>query len=175
MNEPLEESYLIWLYSQVADPEIKNPKLTHWRLIRILFKREFAWIVPNDDNRIQDGKNIRWEFVQDKGYEDVDPNWLELGCSFLELMVGLSRRLEFEAGGEAHYWFWDLVSNIRLSRCNDSSRMSETQIQGILDKVVWRQYEPDGRGGFFPLREPDRDQRGVELWYQLSAYVLEQN
>jgi len=39
--------------------------------------------------------------------------------------------------------------------------------------LIWRDYHADGRGGFFPLTNPDTDQTKVEIWYQMNAYVTE--
>jgi hypothetical protein len=47
------------------------------------------------------------------------------------------------------------------------------QVDNILYNLVWRNYHADGRGGFFPLQNPDVDQTKVEIWYQLNAYVSE--
>lgn len=174
MSEPLDELYLKWLYEQVADPDFEDQELTYWKVLGVLFTKEFVWIVANDENRIQDGKALRFEFLDDQGITDVDPNWIELGCSVLELMVGLSRRLEFEADkGKAHYWFWILMDNLGLSKYNDRRRLPRRQVDDILDRLIFRNYEPSGHGGFFPLRNSRKDQTKVELWYQLSAYVLE--
>ena len=46
-------------------------------------------------------------------------------------------------------------------------------VQERVDVFLDRAYSPDGTGGLFPLHEPDEDQRQVELWYQMSAYLLE--
>lgn len=173
MNEPLDRKYLEWLYDQVADPNAQDPSLTYWKLLKQLFTTEFVWLIPNDDNRLEDGKALRVEFIRGKGLEQVDPAWVELGCSVLELMVGLSRRLSFEAEGEPYYWFWQLMSNIGIQRYSDSHRLPKRRIDDILKRVIFRQYHPDGHGGFFPLKNWHEDQRDVELWYQLSAYVLE--
>lgn len=174
MTKPLDESYFEWLYSQVAPVEVQDPKLTYWKLLKELYSKEFVWIIPNDDNRIEDGKELRREFIHEEGLEDVDPHWIDLGCSMLELIMGLSRRLEFEAdAGEPHYWFWHLIANIGLERYTDKSRRSRRVIDEILDTVIFRTYGSDGHGGLFPLDNPQKDQRKVELWYQLSAYVVE--
>jgi hypothetical protein len=173
-DQPLDELYLVWLYSQVADPEVEDPSLTYWELIRCLFKTEFVWTIRNDENRSEDGKELRQEFVNVSGLKGVDPNWIELGCSFLELMVGLSRRLSFEADGEPYYWFWKLLENLELTGYSDDRRFPERRVSAIIDRVLNRRYEANGVGGFFPLERPTEDQRKVELWYQLSAYVLEQ-
>lgn len=173
-GEPLDDLYLKWLYKQVADPDFEEKELTYWKVLTLLFQKEFVWVVPNDENRVLDGKALRLEFLDEEGIPDVDPDWMELGCSVLELMVGLARRLEFEADhGAAHYWFWVLMENIGLHRYTDRRRLPKRQIDDMLDQLIFRQYAPSGLGGFFPLQEPHEDQREVELWYQLSAYVLE--
>ena len=173
MDEPLDELYFKWLYSQVGDPRIRNRNRTYWTILKQLYTKEFVWFVPNDDNRIQDGKELRYEFVDSEQLEDVDLNWVHLGCSMLELLVGLSRRLAFEAEGQPRDWFWHLMENLGLCEYNDSYRYSEEGVDEILDRIIWRTYRRDGHGGLFPLRRAKKDQRLIELWYQLSAYVLE--
>jgi len=175
-GKPLDELYLQWLYSQVAEPTEKLEELTYWRLFKQLFTTEFLWIIPNDDNRLEDGKALRREFLHEQAIDtqDVDPDWIELGCSVLELMVGLARRLEFEAGGQPHYWFWTMMENIGLRTFHDGvRRYPRRHIDDVLHSIIFRQYNSSGLGGFFPLQFPNEDQRNVELWYQLSAYVLE--
>jgi hypothetical protein len=98
-----------------------------------------------------------------------------LGCSMLELLIALSRRLSFEAEGEPRDWFWHMLENLDLEQFNDQeyNDLYAKGIDKLLDQVIWRTYFPDGSGGIFPLREPKEDQRDVEIWYQLSAYLLE--
>lgn len=172
MKKPLDELYLEWLYNQVGDTGLSDPSKTYWGLCRQMYVKEFVWFVPNDDNRVEDGKYLRRDFVDDLRLTNVDETWLELGCSMLELFVGLSRRLSFEAGGESRDWFWCLVDNIEI-RFNDTYDFPMPEVDEALDKVIWRTYSPDGDGGLFPLMDPQEDQRKVELWYQLCAYVLE--
>lgn len=171
----LDELYLTWLYRQVADPDIEDESVTYWKLLKYLFTQPFEWRVPNDDNRLSDGKNLRREFVEQEDPDGVLDDWLHLPCSVLELMVGLARRLEFEAGGEAHYWFWNLMGNIRLHRYSDRFNLPTHLIDKILKRIMLREYKASGQGGFFPLKHPDQDQRDVELWYQMAAYVGEQS
>jgi hypothetical protein len=175
MKAPLDELYFTWLYSQVADTTIKTPSRTYWGMCRQLYTKEFVWFVPNDDNRIEDGKDLRYEFVDDQKLNDVDESWLHLGCSMLELLVGLSRRLAFEAEGQPRDWFWRLIRNIGLQNFSDSNpfHMTQEEVDEILNRVIWRTYEKTGHGGLFPLMNQHKDQRQVELWYQLSSYVLE--
>lgn len=177
MKKPLDELYFTWLYGQVGDVEIKNPSRTYWKMLKHLYTKEFVWIIPNDDNRIEDGRDLRQEFVDDLRLRHIDQDWMGLPCSVLELMIVLSRRLAFEAEGEPCDWFWELIHNLGLDKYNDAIRLPESDVEDdieeTLDQVIFRVYDRRGRGGFFPLRRGCPDQRDVELWYQLSAYVLE--
>lgn len=111
--------------------------------------------------------------MDQEALEVEDQDWLRLGCSMFELLIGLSRRLSFEDDGEPRGWFWHLMDNIGLRIYSDAKMMSTVRIDEILDRVIWRTYEYDGTGGLFPLKYPAKDQTEVELWYQLSAYLLE--
>jgi hypothetical protein len=177
MSAPLDELYLEWLYGEVADPNIQGKTFTYWKVLKVLLDKPFAWVpdIVNDENRIADGKALRLEFFEEKGISDPDQDWVELGCSFLELMVGLARRLAFVAGGEPHYWFWfHLMENIGLAEFTDNRRLPKRRVDDVLNEIIFRNYEPSGLGGFFPLQYPREDQRTVELWTQLNEYVLEQ-
>lgn len=177
MNAPLDEQYLNWLYSQVASVKLRNRSRTHWSLARQLYKKEFVWLIPNDDNRVEDGRDLRYIFLSESGIDesDVSLEWLSLGCSMFEMLIGLARRLSFEADGEPRVWFWHLIEILELEQYTDRNydEAAEREINDALDRVIWRTYSPDGRGGLFPLHSPTQDQREVELWYQLSSYLVE--
>jgi hypothetical protein len=173
MKKPLDELYLMWLYSQVGSVATRNPSRSYWNLLRQLYTKEFVWIIPNDDNRAEDGRELRHEFIANQGLTDVDPNWMRLGCSMLELLIGLSRRLSFEDDGEPRAWFWRLLENIDLERYNDHTEIPEEEVDEVLNRVIWRTYKRNGHGGLFPLQRATEDQREVELWYQLCAYLIE--
>lgn len=168
----LDDRYLTWLYGQVAVVRTRKSSRTFWDLFRQLFSTEFVWIVPNDDNRAEDGRELRCEWATDTGTE-VDRNWLSLGCSFLELLIGLSRRLAFETDGDAANWFWQLIDNLGLLGCHDRSNFKSEDVEEATARVIWRTYQSDGNGGLFPLRQTRNDQRQVEIWYQLSEYLLQ--
>ncbi len=172
-SAPLDELYLTWLYSQVGDTRVKNRNRTYWRLLKLLFTKEFVWIVPNDDNRIADGTDLRYEFVDQSNLDDVDQGWINLGCSFLEILVGLSRRLYFQEEREPREWFWEMINNLGLIKHTDDASFSNEEVNDILERVIWRIYQPNGEGGLFPLRHAPADQRNIEIWYQMCAYLLE--
>lgn len=173
MNVPLDELYFGWLCRQVGESENRKPSRCFSNLLRKIFKTEFIYLIPKDDNRAIDGRNLRYEFVDELELE-VPEDWMNQGCSMLELIIGLSRRLSFELEGEPRLWFWRLLSNLELDQYNDAMPFPEARVDYILENLILRTYKPNGRGGLFPLtsrRCPD--QRDVELFYQLQAYVLE--
>jgi hypothetical protein len=173
MRKPLDELYISWLYGQIANPRVHNSSRSYWKLIRQVYTKEFVWFVPNDDNRVEDGRALRDEFLDDEGLDEVDEEWLELGCSVLEMLIALARRLAFEADGEPRLWFWHLLKNLGLDACNDRSNYDQNGVDDVLESVIWRTYDPTGRGGLFPLECPYKDQRRTEIWDQMSSYLLE--
>lgn len=176
MNEPLDELYFKWLYSQVGNAKLKNPDRTHWSLLRQLYSKEFIWIVPNDDNRLEDGLDLRRAFVEENGLWGHGSNWLELGCSMLEMLVALARTLAFEdESRDVGEWFWEMMRNLGLDKSTDRTPVPEDVVNEVLDDVIWRTYKRNGQGGLFPLRRARKNQCDVELWYQMNAYILENN
>lgn len=172
MNEVLDEEYLTWLYSQVGDVKERNKSLTYWNLLRQMHSIEFVWLIPNDDNRVEDGRGLRQEWAAECNIS-VDPDWWALGCSFLEMLIGLCRRIAFEADSNVDTWFWHLIGNLGLLECTDRSRYNQNEVDERIHVVIQRTYARNGRGGLFPMRNARKNQRDVELWYQMNAYLLE--
>ena len=167
MPGTLDDQYLPWLYGQVSEVKTRRSSRTYWDLLKKLYSTEFAWFVPNDDNRAEDGRELRLEWATECGISS-DSEWFSLGCSFLELLIGLSRRLCFEGEGEVSAWFWHLINNLGLTGFHDRSQFDGSEVDDITSAVIWRTYDENGNGGLFPLRQASHDQRKVEIWYQLS-------
>lgn len=173
MDAPLDEQYLTWLYSKVAPVKTRALARRYWRVLKLMYTKEFVWIIVGDDNRVEDGRDLRYRFLEERELHEVDPNWMGLGCSMLELLLGLAERLWFQADGEPDMWFWELMRNLGLDKYNDGAEFSDVEVEDILDRLIFRTYHKNGVGGLFPLRHSDVDQTEVELWYQLNAYILE--
>ena len=165
-------SYFDWLTKQV------NPlgaRYMHQHMYQSLFLKlfstEFVWTISGDDNRVKDALDLRREFTGAGAIPVQFPEFI----SILEVLVALSRRLAFLTGGEAPDWAWTLIENLGLAKCHDPlSTTNHIHIDEVLDALVWRTYKRNGQGGFFPLQKRTReDQRKIELWYQMQAYVSE--
>lgn len=173
----LDDVYFEWLYNIVAVSRNRNPSNSYWNLCRKLYTTEFIWYVANDDNRVEDGRELRFEFF-DKENIEIDRavmDWTELGCTMLELLIVLARMAAFETDKPVAEWFWRLMHNLELERYSDDiyEISIQEEVEEVLERVVNRTYSPDGVGGLFPIRHPARDQRNIELWDQMSAYLLE--
>lgn len=173
----LDDVYFEWLYEKIGSVRNRNRARTYWELCKKLYMTEFTWFVPNDDNRVADGKDLRLEFLDVAGmYEDeVDPEWLHLGCSFFEMLIALSRLAAFESDRSPVEWFWRLMHNLELDRYSDAiyEVSIDEEVGDTLERLNRRTYSENGVGGLFPLRHAPHDQRTVELWYQLSSYLQE--
>ena len=166
-NEVLAEAYFRWLIHKVRT----DGRSRYHDLLWIMDNTEFIWIVPNDDNRLMDGLELRKEFFRE---QKIRGKPLARPCSILEVVVGLSRRLEWLEPGTAEEWAWILLRHLDLHKFRDPlSPRKETKVEDILYTLIWRTYDPNGTGGFFPLIHPEKDQRQVEIWYQMHAYVRE--
>lgn len=172
MNEPLEETYFNWLCEKVVSG---HETARYQTVLRTLHNTEFVWMISGDDNRAEDGKNLRAEFLLELDIPD-DPVWrIEPGCTVLEMLIAFSRRAEWQNDMPAKQWFWIFIVNLGLIECYDESGITPQDVCEFLEPFIWRTYEMDGRGGMFPMTHPHRDQRDVEIWYQFCDYLVDQD
>lgn len=177
MSAHLDELYFNWLYAKIDDPSERKLRRTHWNLARQLFKKEFFWYIPNDDNRAEDGKALRLDFLAESEI-DGDPEWMSIGCSMLEMLIGVAKRLVFMWDGDISQWFWEMIDNMGIHQCDDWLYARNPEVEDIVEEamhtVIWRLYSYSGHGGgLFPLHDPPKDQRTTEIWYQMGAYIIE--
>ena len=172
IEQEIRYEYLKWLYDWVSGEN-------YWALFRHLHRTPFRWTVPNDDNRAMDGIALRDRFEYEEHYTYV--GYAEDECSVLELLVGMASRINdimigIEEEDQTPRWFWEIVSNLFLHNFTDDNFFNgggRDEISDILDMFMDRTYTFNGEGGLFPLKNTDVDQREVELWYQMSAYLDE--
>lgn len=170
----LDERYFRWLYSQVAATKNRDPAKSYWLLFETLYKHQFEHHVPNDHNRAADGRSLRLRFFEETG-ADQDIHWYEMECSVLEMLIALSERLFYQTDESHINWFWRMIENLELLRYtdevwNDGRRIG---VEKVIYELNKRTYDYSGQGGLFPLKDPTRDQRGVEIWYQMQAYLMQ--
>ena len=163
---------------------------THVILNELLFKIPFIPSVPNDENRAIDGMSLRDAYIDSRyswttGHPRYDDEqwqaFLRSSCSMLEMMIALAIRISFDTEGfgedtSVSYWFWKMIDNIGCD-VTDYQMVTDQRVKAKCEtrilEVVDRRYSANGVGGLFPLSNPNGDQRKVELWYQMSAYLIE--
>lgn len=171
----MDEKYFNWLYEKVRPVEMVD--LDQYTKVSVLaHKIIFDWTVPNDDNRAAEGKELRYEFMEELGiHPPPDKEWMGIDSSIFEMLIALARRCDFIVEIGLHGWFDIFMKNLDLSFYNDENYIPsyESRVIRRLNKFNVRSYKPNGKGGLFPLESPRTDQRKVELWYQMSAYMAE--
>ena len=179
MRNKLKNEYFKWLCNLV------NFDSRYTILAKAMHRKSFYSLIDNDDNRGEDGKKIRDIFIKDKSYDlEYSEEQLEqvLGgpCSVFEMLVALSFRMEdvlydCEAPIKSNGYFWELLHNLELDTFTDD-KYDESEVyivDNILDSFLQREYRRSGKGGLFPLKNFKRDQRKVEIWYQMMEYLTE--
>ena len=173
----ISAEYYSWLCNLIKT----NQKTKHyWLLANALQEKNFEWSVANDDNRIFEARDLREKFCNFVDIPYNDERFSEK-VSMLELLISLAYRCETIMEGEPTNmkmidWFWRMMSNAGLDIYTDEDfyeMHGEIEVNAILKEIINRTYGRDGRGGLFPLRRPKKDQRKVELWYQMNAYLVE--
>lgn len=170
--------YFEWLYAKafkVRDLESSDSYLT---VCSHLHSVEFWDGVPNDDNRRIEGEELRDEFVSNTSMVDAE-DYAKLysngRASVLEMLIALAKRADYEVELGTPEWMRIFLENLDLLKYSDARvRVSHrTVIERIIRIFNQRQYERNGQGGIFPLQRSRKDQRTVELWYQMAAYMKE--
>ena len=181
-EEEIRNRYFRWLCGLV-DIQCRRGK-SYWILAQTLHKKEFYSILGNDDDRGSEGKHLRFIFASEISpgkLRDIISD-LEGPCSVLEMMISFAMRISSWLEGDADHtavrtWFMIMVKNLGLDQYDDDHYLGydnpTEEIDRKLDIFLTRKYKRDGRGGLFPLRNPERDQRKAEIWYQLNDYLKE--
>lgn len=176
----IEQDYFAWLCEMV---HIDQMDISYLALAKDLHHRKFYAIVPHDENRASDGKELREYYLREINY----PKYLEIEgeCTIFEMLIALARRMDFETndpyeidetGDKTTYWFWEMIDNLGLSKFSDDAYYAYgggREVDKILDKFLERRYSRNGNGGIFPLEMTKKDQRDVEIWYQMNSYLAE--
>jgi hypothetical protein len=175
VEEPIEESYFKWLCAHVT---ASTAFQSFSSLLSHLHQTPFSWIILGDDNRAEDGRDLRINFAIVSGHEvpaqvEAQDEWWAVPASVLEVLIAFSQKAEFQTDEPAASWFWEMIRNIGLGDIMDGN-YDPVEVDSILNNFIWRSYDRNGDGGLFPLAQTSVDQREVEIWYQFCYYVEEQ-
>ena len=169
----INEEYFEWL-CELIDIRRFSREFSYRKLLRHLHNIEFTWFVPHDDNRADDGVQLRRRYALRRNDATLS-DYITGPCSVMEMMVALAIRCEdteenVQFGDRTGQWFWGMIHNLGLTPMDDRSFDIE-YVDDAVARLLNREYEPDGRGGLFTVKNCDGDMRTVEIWYQLSWYL----
>ena len=160
---------------EVVDSKRFSKHVSYRKLLMHLHNIEFTWFIPYDDNRADDGIMLRRKYALAHHDEELS-DYISGPCSVLEMMAALAIRCEESImddtlfGNRTGQWFWGMIRNLGLSPMNDSNFDAEF-VDDVIARFLNREYEPDGKGGLFTIKNCDHDLRTVEIWRQLSWYL----
>lgn len=173
-NESKE--YFNWLASIFDMDDADHSYLV---LARRMFEKEFFSIIEMDVNREGDAKALREAYIAAGG---VGGRFLEGPANALEVMIAMANRFgsiiisDYEED-PSEKCFWEMMENIGLAPYSDDAIIGDPactqRIDEILDRWIERRFSRNGKGSPFPLKKPKKDQRKVEMWYQMQGYICE--
>jgi len=129
-----------------------------------------------DENRAKDGNDLRYRYMYEHGIANLSPAFFMQPCSVLEMMVALAIRMEEQIMSDSEYgdrtgeWFWNMLVSLGLDEMNNKN-FDEEYTSHCVQRLLGREYEPDGHGGLFIVEDCAYDLREVEIWYQMAWYL----
>lgn len=147
------------------------------KIFQILHDMEFTYILDRDDNRYDDGAELRDDYEIPEEYFDYVDEFMNQPCSVMEMLVALAIRVEGQYIGDPadehpERFFVEMIDNLGLNTMR-RGRMREYEVIKIIRRWLDRKFEKDGRGSPFPVRYDHRDQRCLEIWDQMNNYISE--
>lgn len=173
IEDKIKADYFEWMYDLMCEGRFANT-ITYRKLFSFLHDTEFTYFIPHDENRASDGISMRYHFCVANNCEDLE-YCLDGPCSVLEMLVALANRCEHimsdpAKGDRTAQWFWSMINNLGLGSMCDYN-YNEWLVNDVITRFLEREYDPDGKGGLFTLKNWSRDARDAEIWHQLMAFT----
>lgn len=174
IRDDLNDLYFEWMFDLVCHARFSK-RVSYRELLIFLHHTEFKYSISNDANRAEDGIDLRRRFALLQNDKDI-VYYLDGPCSILEMMIALAIRCEEtimddpRIGNRTGQWFWGMINNLGLGSMTDD-RFDKCYVDDVIERFLFRKYEPDGKGGLFTVRDSGYDLRDEEIWTQLCWYL----
>lgn len=173
--------YFYWLCEMVC-VDGRYTDESYWILAKALWDTEYYWSIDRDENRAKNVSILRYRYCNIGGFDGYDGK-----PSVLEVLVMLSENMydildDLDGEDQRPIYFWEMIDNLGLSLYSDYEfnaagedrvMLYFRRIDQKLSRWMDRKFRYSGHGSPFPLRDAREDQRDVELWYQMNAYLIE--
>lgn len=166
--------YFDWMYNLVCRNRYSK-NISFKKVFSYLNDTKFTYSIRMDLNRAKDGTELRRRYANEFKIANIYDRICG-PCSVLEMMIALAIRCEETImddenfGDRTDQWFWDMMKNLGLGHMDDDE-FDEEYVSDVVTRFLNRDYEPDGRGGLFFIRNCDVDLRDVEIWIQMLWYL----
>ena len=166
--------YFDWMYNLVCRNRYSK-NISFKKVFSYLNDTKFTYSIRIDLNRAKDGTELRRRYANEFKIANIYDRICG-PCSVLEMMIALAIRCEETImddenfGDRTDQWFWDMMKNLGLGHMDDDE-FDEEYVSDVITRFLNRDYEPDGRGGLFFVRNCDIDLRDVEIWIQMLWYL----
>lgn len=174
----VKSDYFEWMFDLVCKDRYSRSN-SYRKLLAYLHDEEFTYTMTADVDRAYDGVGLRRRFAlsQEDVYDyEYVIECLRGTCSVLEMMVALAIRCEEQimddptVGNRTGQWFWKMIVNLGLGSMNDS-HYDEIHVMWTIDRFLSREYDADGHGGLFIVKDCERNLRRVPIWEQLCYFL----
>ena len=151
------DNYYQFLLSLIGNP-------TDGPLFRYLFEVDYVWTIPMDQNRAEDGIDLRCLYANlNHTQQDIFGN---KPCSMLEMLVAFANRIENDFLGRANVdntprWFYVMLLNLGIGE--DVISFDRGRVDHALVRFFNHQV------GLFNI--PGIDISHMELWSQLNVWL----
>lgn len=169
----MDERYFEWIVRLVCGGKIRKQH-RYRRLLAYLHERPFLYSLEMDENRARDGIDLRYRYASEMHTYDIARS--DQPCSVLEMMAALAIRCEEhimsnpDVGDRTEEWFFEMIENLGLTG-DAGDYFNRGHAEMVIDRLIQRDYEPDGRGGLFTIPDCQYDMRDIEIWYQAMWYL----
>ena len=166
--------YFDWMYNLVCRNRYSE-NISFNKLFSYLNDTKFTYSIRMDLNRAKDGTELRRRYANEFKIANIYDRICG-PCSVLEMMIALAIRCEETImddenfGDRTDQWFWEMMKNLGLGHMDDDE-FDEEYVSDVIARFLNLDYEPDGRGGLFFVRNCDIDLRDVEIWIQMLWYL----
>lgn len=184
----MRHEYFEWLVSKVTSPAVPDDAQARIVLQVLRDIRIQALPMADDAPRLEDGKQLRSNFMDDTGmavhsYKDaLEP---ESGfCTVLELLVALSMRMDdimrdpLDPCSSIPSWFWGMVSTMvgqPFYPCSYWTFSVDASMPVVVAestmKFLGRQYDPTGHNGNVFIDMSGVDLRAIDIWAQACHFM----
>lgn len=171
------EEYFNWLVDSLNLNA--GYKIQHYSLFKALHNISYEYFNVMDENRYQDGIDLRYRFGSDTNipYYDITECIDICECSVLEMLVALILKIDNMITYDPKdslkaELFVDIAKSLGINE-QINANFNQEYVNQCIFNWLHGQYEVNGQGGIITVQYPRQDMRTVDHWTQVMWYVNE--